>query len=69
MLDWGLPGGLLPRAGFPLLRAIDGPANTAPLARGELQQMIDRAGFTATRRLHRIGTVWGTLEQFSAERA
>jgi len=64
--DWGSPRGLIPRAGFTLLRAIDGRANTRVHARGEIPELMRAAGFRSRSLTARLPTVWGTLELWRA---
>lgn len=66
ILDFGRPRGMLPRIGSPLLKLLDGRANTTPIFNGELPGMIDAAGFADRRLLHRFGTPFGTIERFVA---
>ena len=68
IIDFGVPRGLLPRIGAPLLQRLDGLENTTPIFRGELLAMIDSAGFEDRRLEHRFGTPVGTLERFSAQK-
>jgi ubiquinone/menaquinone biosynthesis C-methylase UbiE len=69
VIDWGIPRGPLPRAGFPVLQMIDGKENTDPLGKGLLPRLLSEAKFSEPRKLHRFGTVWGSVEQYSATRA
>lgn len=64
--DWGRPAGLVPRAGFGLLRLIDGRENTRLHAQGGLPGLIAAAGFEGVERRGRMATVWGSLEFISA---
>jgi ubiquinone/menaquinone biosynthesis C-methylase UbiE len=64
--DWGPPRGLVPRAGFRALAALDGEAGTADHGAGRLPQLIAAAGFSPPRTHGRIATVWGTLELLTA---
>src|SRR4051794_40885828 len=64
--DWGRPDGLLTRASFLLLRAIDGFAATRAHARGELPTLIGAAGFSPVRRLARLRRGGGALELLGA---
>jgi ubiquinone/menaquinone biosynthesis C-methylase UbiE len=68
VIDWGIPRGPLPRAGFPLLQRIDGKENTDPLGKGLLPELLEGAKFSDVRMLHRFGTVWGSVEQYCAAR-
>ena len=67
--DWGIPYGVLPNAGFPVLQKIDGRENTDPLGKGLLPDLLAAAEFAETQKLHRMGTVWGSVEQYAAVRA
>ncbi len=64
--DWGPPRGLVPQAGFTLLRAIDGSRNTRAHARGEIPELIHAAGFRLRSLTARLPTLWGTLELWRA---
>ncbi len=66
--DWGAPGGPLMSVAFLGLRVLDGFANTADFARGELPALIGAAGFTDVRVRDRLRTGFGTLELISAGR-
>ena len=67
--DWGPPRGLVPRAGFAVLRVIDGRENTRAHARGATATMIAAAGFQTIVLMGRLATPWGTLEFWRAERS
>jgi ubiquinone/menaquinone biosynthesis C-methylase UbiE len=67
--DWGRPRGPLPRAGFAVLRVLDGFEVTRDHAAGRLGDLIAEAGFEAPQTWKRLPTVWGTLELISARRA
>ncbi len=64
--DWGPPRGLIPKAGFTLLRRIDGRGNTRAHARGEIPERMRAAGFRSRSLTARLPTVWGTLELWRA---
>jgi ubiquinone/menaquinone biosynthesis C-methylase UbiE len=66
--DWGRPRGALPRAGFALLRLLDGWEGTRAHADGKLTSVIADAGFDAPVVWMRQATAWGTLELLSARR-
>ena len=65
--DWGRPRGLLMRASFTLLRALDGRANTRLHAEGGLPDAVRLAGFGPVVVTARLRTAWGTLELLAAE--
>lgn len=69
VIDWGIPKGPIPRAGFPVLQQIDGKTNTDPLGKGMLPLLLANAEFAEPRKLHRFGTVWGSVEQYIARRS
>jgi SAM-dependent methyltransferase len=64
--DWGKPRGPLPRAGFLLLRALDGFENTSDHAAGRLPALVADAGFAEVTTWRAVGTPWGRLELTSA---
>ena len=68
LADWGPPRGPLPRAGAPVLRAIDGAAGVDDHLTGRLPVLIEEAGFGRPRLLRRVGTAFGTVELLVAER-
>lgn len=67
--DWGLPRDPLMRGAFRLLQLVDGVETTAPLGRGELPALLERAGFGAQILHDRLRTGWGLLELRSARRS
>jgi ubiquinone/menaquinone biosynthesis C-methylase UbiE len=66
--DWGRPRGALPRAGFAVLRILDGRAGTADHAAGRLPALIADAGFEDPSLGMRLSTTWGSLELLAARR-
>lgn len=60
--DFAKPRGIVPRAGFVLVRLLDGLDPTRDHARGALPQRIRDAGFNSPELLKRVPTAWGTLE-------
>ena len=66
--DWGPPSGLVPRAGFAALRALDGRENTAAHAEGRIPALIESTGFSSVERRGRLATVLGTVELIAADR-
>lgn len=66
--DWGPPGDPLTRAGFSMLRLLDGFENTADHAGGRLPSLVTQAGFAKVAVRQRWRTVWGSLELIVAER-
>lgn len=66
--DWGPPRDPLMRLAFRGLQLIDGVESTAPLGRGELPALLDRAGFGCQRLHDRLRTGGGVLELRSARR-
>lgn len=62
----GRPAGLLPRAGFRLVRLLDGHANTRAHATGSLPPVLTGAGFTEVTVDRRLATAGGTLELLTA---
>lgn len=64
--DFGRPRGALPRAGFAVLRVLDGRENTAEHGAGLLQERIGAAGFSTPRIWKRLATAWGTVELMTA---
>jgi ubiquinone/menaquinone biosynthesis C-methylase UbiE len=64
--DWGRPHGLLTRAGFLALQAIDGFPNTRDHAAGRIPAFLSEAGFTKTTTWRRLRTPWGSLELIDA---
>ncbi len=66
--DWGRPGGPVMSLAFLGLRMLDGFANTADFARGELPALIAAAGFTNVSVRDRLRTGFGALELISATR-
>ncbi len=69
IIDFGRPGGILPRIGSPALALLDGRRNTKPILSGRLPQLIEQAGFEGCTLLHRFGTPVGTLERHVAFRS
>jgi ubiquinone/menaquinone biosynthesis C-methylase UbiE len=67
--DWGPPRGLGAAAGARTLRAFDGAAGIDDHLAGRLPGHIATAGFEDQRLRLRLGTVWGTLELWTACRA
>jgi ubiquinone/menaquinone biosynthesis C-methylase UbiE len=67
--DWGAPRGPLPRAGFALVRMLDGFDGTRDHGAGLLPARIAEAGLTTPRVWKRLPTVWGTLELLEAHPA
>ena len=67
--DWGRPRGLVPRAGFGVLRRIDGVETTRALGEGRLPDLLRAAGFAEVRTHLRLGTAFGTLELHAAPRS
>lgn len=66
LADWGRPAGPLMRVLFLGIRLLDGFANTAAHAAGELPGLIAEAGFAGVRVRQRFATMFGTLEVVSA---
>ncbi len=66
--DWGRPHGLLTRAGFLALQAIDGFPNTRDHAAGRIPAFLSEAGFANTITWRRLRTPWGSLELIDATR-
>lgn len=66
LADWGRPAGPLMRLLFLGIRLLDGFANTAAHAAGELPDLVAGAGFTGVRVRQRFATAFGTLEVVSA---
>jgi ubiquinone/menaquinone biosynthesis C-methylase UbiE len=66
--DWGAPAGLGTSLGFLALQVIDGFETTADHRAGRLAGFLARAGFPDAIRHERMKTVWGILEQWSAEK-
>lgn len=67
--DWGAPRGLVPRAGFALVRMLDGLEGTRDHAAGLLHERVAASGFSRANTWKRLPTAWGTLELLSAEPA
>ena len=67
--DWGPPRRRAATAGYRLLRAVDGAAGLHDNAAGRLPEFVAAAGFAEPRLRTRLGTVWGTLELWTAPRA
>jgi hypothetical protein len=65
--DWGQPQDPLTRAGFFMLRLLDGFANTADHAAGRLSSLVAQAGFANVRVGQHWRTMWGSLEIITAE--
>jgi ubiquinone/menaquinone biosynthesis C-methylase UbiE len=65
--DWGRPRDLLTRAGFFVLRLLDGFENTADHAAGRLPSLVAQAGFNNVSAGQRWRTLWGSLEITTAE--
>lgn len=66
--DWGKPGGPVMSLAFLGLRMLDGFANTADFARGELPALLAAAGFADVTVRDRLRTGFGALELISAVR-
>lgn len=64
--DWGRPRGVLPVAGFALLRLLDGLENTRDHAQGRLHELVIAAGFDQVNLFGRLATAFGTLELIEA---
>lgn len=64
--DWGRPAAPLTRAGFFVLRVLDGFPNTREHAAGRLPEVLEQAGLAPVRTYKRLPTVWGTLELLRA---
>jgi SAM-dependent methyltransferase len=65
--DWGQPHDPLTRAGFFMLRLLDGFENTADHAAGRLPSLVAQAGFGNVRIEQHWRTLWGRLEIIAAE--
>ena len=65
--DWGAPRGLVPRAGFALVRMLDGLEGTRDHAAGLLPERVAASGFSTPRVWKRLPTAWGTLELLRAQ--
>jgi ubiquinone/menaquinone biosynthesis C-methylase UbiE len=65
--DWGAPRDIVMKTVFFALRALDGFDRTRAHARGELPDLIEKAGFSGVRIRDRLRTGWGVLELLSAE--
>ena len=59
--DWGMPAGLLPRAGFCLVRLLDGFETTRDSARGAMPHLITAAGFDPPLEEEPLSTLLGTI--------
>lgn len=68
LVDWGRPERLVTKAGFALLRALDGRENTADHAAGRLPALIAEAGFDAIGLERQLSTMWGELQIYQAKR-
>jgi ubiquinone/menaquinone biosynthesis C-methylase UbiE len=66
VVDWGKPRDPLMRAGFLLLRALDGFASTRDHAAGRLPEIIATVGFVGVALQCRLRTAWGNLEMITA---
>jgi ubiquinone/menaquinone biosynthesis C-methylase UbiE len=66
--DWGRPRGLVTRATFAALRALDGFEPTADHAAGRIPLLLCEAGFGEVATRARVRTTWGTLELLEARR-
>jgi ubiquinone/menaquinone biosynthesis C-methylase UbiE len=64
--DWGQPQDPLTRAGFFMLRLLDGFENTADHAAGRLPALLAQAGFSNVRVGQHWRTLWGSLEIITA---
>ena len=64
--DWTKPSNFLTRAGFFLVRVLDGFAPTADHASGKLPERIADAGFESVRQMNRLNTMFGTLSLLQA---
>jgi SAM-dependent methyltransferase len=65
--DWGQPQDPVTRAGFFMLRLLDGFENTADHAAGRLPSLLTQAGFSDVRVGQQWRTLWGSLELITAE--
>ena len=66
VLDWARPDGARRRAGFFLVRLLDGFGNTADNAHGRLPDFFREAGFTAVAETAAVNTWLGTLAFYRA---
>ncbi len=66
--DWGAPAGPATSLGFLALQVVDGFATTADHRAGRLAEFLAGAGFPDATRHGRVKTVWGVLEQWSAQK-
>jgi ubiquinone/menaquinone biosynthesis C-methylase UbiE len=64
--DWGKPHDPLMRAAFVPVQLLDGFGTTQGNVQGRVPELIERAGFDAPEREHRLRTVFGTFEVLTA---
>ena len=67
-IDWGPPHHLSTRAGFFMVRLLDGFENTAEHAAGRLPALVTQAGFSDVTVRQQWRTMWGSVELLTAER-
>lgn len=64
--DWGAPSNWLMYLCFGLVRLLDGMANTRANVRGQLPDLMLRAGFRQVQTVHNLATPLGTIAVYTA---